>query len=114
MIAESQKGGLMSVYSISLFLHVVGARAGAVARTLPSEDGPISAALKQRVHDPVLSLSLWVRTALFLGVVFVMTTEPSGAGAIAAMGVALVLGMAAGLPARRSGRRPARMAASER
>jgi len=93
---------------------VSGRRAGAIARALPAEDGPISTALRQRVHDPVLSLSLWVRTALFLGVVFVMTTEPSTVGALAAMGIAVVVGLAAAIPARSSGRRPARMAGSER
>ena len=107
--------GLAGMVVIAVLGAAVSARrAGAVARALPSEDGPIPPALSQRVHDPVLSLSLWVRTALFLGVVFVMTTEPSAAGALGAMGVTLVLGLAAGLPAWRSGRRPARMAASER
>ncbi len=93
---------------------VSGRRAGAIARALPAEDGPISTVLGRRLHDPVLSLSLWLRTALFLGVVFVMSTEPSGAGALTAMGVALVVGLAAALPARAGGRRPARMAGSER
>src|SRR5882724_1608254 len=93
---------------------VSGRRAGAIARALPAEDGPISTALRQRLHDPALWLSLWLRTALFLGVVFVMTTEPSTAGALAAMVMAVVLGLAAAIPARSSGRRPARMAGSER
>ena len=93
---------------------VSGRRAGAIARALPAEDGPISTALRQRVHDPVLSLSLWVRTALFLGVVFVMTTEPSTVGALAAMGIAVVVGLAAAIPARSSARPPARVAGSER
>ena len=44
----------MSVYSISLFLHIVG--------TLALLAG---------------------RTALFLGIVFVMSTKPSAAGALA-------------------------------
>jgi hypothetical protein len=93
---------------------VSGRRAGAIARALPAEDGPISTALRQRLHDPALRLSLSLRTALFLGVVFVMTTEPNTAGALAAMVMAVVLGLAAAIPARSSARRPARVAGSER
>jgi hypothetical protein len=93
---------------------ITGRRAGAIARALPAEDGPISTTLSQRLHDPVLARSLWVRMALFLGIVFVMTTEPSTAGALASMGLALVGGLAASLPARAGGRRPAQIAGSER
>ena len=78
---------------------VSGRRAGAIARTAAAEDGPVSAALGQRLHDPALALSLWIRTALFLGIVFLMTTKPSAATAFIVMAIALVLGMAAALPA---------------
>jgi hypothetical protein len=88
---------------------VSGRRAGAIARALPAEDGPISAALAKRLHDPMLTLSLALRTALFLGIVFLMSSKPSTAGALAAIGMALVLGLAAALPAWSSGRHPARM-----
>jgi len=40
----------------------------------------------------VLVLSAWLRTALGLGVVYVMAIKPGAAGALTAMGVALVLG----------------------
>jgi hypothetical protein len=93
---------------------VSGRRAGAIIRALPADDGQISTALRQRLHDPALRLSLWLRTALFLGVVFLMSTQPSTAGALAAMVMAVVLGLAAAIPARNSGRRPARVAGSER
>ena len=83
---------------------VSGRRAGAIARTVAAEDGPISAALGQRLHDPTLALSLWIRTALFLGIVFLMTTKPSAGGALTVIAVALVLGLVAALPARNTGR----------
>ena len=88
---------------------LTGRRAGAIARALPAEDGPIPAALDRRLHDPVLMLSIALRTALFLGIVFVMSTKPSTAGALSAMGVALMVGSAAALPAWSSGGRRARM-----
>ena len=89
-------------------------RAGAIARALPAEDGPISTMLARQVHDPVLALALWVRTALFVGVVFIMSTEPSAAGSLAAMAVAGAVGLAAAAPAWGAGRRQARTAGSER
>ena len=69
--------------------------------------GTISTALHQRLHDPVLLLSVWLRTALGLGIVFVMSIKPGVAGTLTAMGVALGLGLVAGFPAwsRSAGRR---------
>lgn len=89
---------------------LTGRRIGAIARALPPDDGPIPAALGDRLHDPVLPLSAWIRTALALGIVFIMSTKPSGAAALAVMGVALGLGLVVGLSVRRGGRRPAPMA----
>jgi hypothetical protein len=99
--------GLAGMAAIAVLSAAVGGRrVGAIARALPGDDGPISAALDRQIHDPMLSLSLRVRAALFLGVVFVMSTEPSTAGSLAAMAVATLAGVAAALPAgsRGSGR----------
>jgi len=93
---------------------VSGRRAGAIASALPAEDGPISPALGRQVHAPVLALALGVRTGLFLGVVFIMSTTPTLAGSLAALAVAGVVGLAAAAPAWGAGRRQARMAGSER
>lgn len=46
-------------------------------------------------------------TPLALGIVFIMSTKPSGADALTAMGVALVLGLAAGSAALGRGPRAA-------
>ena len=89
-----------------------GRKTGAIARALPAESGPISAALQRQLNDPVLAGSLRVRTALGLGIVFVMTLQPGTAGSLAAVALALVAGLAASLPTR--GRGPVRMAGSER
>jgi hypothetical protein len=88
---------------------LTGRRAGAIDRALPAEDGPIPAALDRRLHDPVLTLSIALRTALFLGIVFVMSTKPSTAGALTAMVVALIAGSAGALPVWSGGGRRARM-----
>lgn len=83
---------------------VGGRRAGVIARALPAEDGPIPASLHRQLHDPVLALALRVRTALFLGVVFLMSAKPNGGGALAVMALAALVGVAAALPAWGGGR----------
>jgi hypothetical protein len=47
----------------------------------------------------MLIMSAWLRTALALGVVFIMCIKPTAAGSLAAMGVAVSLGALAGLAA---------------
>ena len=69
-----------------------------VTAALPDEDGPVTPALARQLADPVFALSAWLRTALALGVVFIMSTKPDRAGALSALGIALGLGLAAGLP----------------
>ena len=49
-----------------------------------------------------LNMSYLIRLGLFLGIVFLMTTKPeSAAGAVSAVVIAGILGLAAALPARR-------------
>jgi hypothetical protein len=83
-----------------------GRRLGALARDLPAEEGGLPTPLRARLRDPALLVSLWVRTALALGVVFVMSTKPAAAQAVTALGVALVLGITAGLATVGRQRRP--------
>jgi hypothetical protein len=107
--------GLVGMVVIAaLAAAVSGRRIGAVVRGLPAEEGPISTLLGRQLHDPVLALSLWLRTALFLGIVFVMSIEPSTSGVLAAMGVALVVGLAAAVPSWSNSRRPPQVAQSQR
>jgi hypothetical protein len=91
-----------------------GRRISAIIGALTTESGPVSTALRGRLDDPALTVSLWVRTGLLLGIVFLMTSRPSSGGSLAAMGVALVLGLAAAIPAFGGSRRAAQMARSER
>lgn len=97
-------GGLVLIAVLSGAL--TGRRAGPILRAVASEEGPVSATLGDRLRDPVLTVSMYVRTALALGIVFVMSTKPSATSALTVLGVALVLGMLAGFPAWSRGRRP--------
>ena len=97
--------GLVGLILIAVLGAVLtGRRVAAIVRALPPEDGPIPSVLRDRLHDPVLRVSAWLRTALALGIVFNMSTKPSGAVALTTLGVSLVFGLAAGL---QSSRRPA-------
>lgn len=92
-----------------VFLAVMGARVtgrrmAAVARELHSGSAGDEAP-RVRLRDPVLALSLRLRTMVALGIVFLMTTKPGGELALAEMSAALLLGAAWAAPA--FGRRPA-------
>jgi hypothetical protein len=93
---------------------IAGRRIPAIVRELQAESGPVSTTLRRRLHDPALTVSLWVRTALLLGIVFLMSSRPGWGGSLAAMGAALVLGILAAIPAFGVSRRPAQVARSER
>lgn len=100
--------GLAGMVAIAVLGPALGGRRiAAIARALPVEGGPISTPLGRALRDPVLTLSMWLRTSLFLGVVFLMSNKPGVAGALTAMGVALVLGLGAGIPSWRGGARTA-------
>jgi hypothetical protein len=71
-----------------------------VGQALSSESGPLSASVRQRISNPLLWASLWIRTAIALGIVFLMTVKPDLYGALITMGVAILLGLVASLPAR--------------
>lgn len=88
---------------------VTGRRMRAIGPTVPAADGPLPAALRQRLDDPALRMSASVRVALALGIVFNMSVKPATDGAVAALVVATVLGMLAaqlGRGSSREARRP--------
>jgi hypothetical protein len=75
-----------------------------VAMSQEAADGPAPAPLITRIHDPVLGTALQTVMAVVLGIVFLMTNKPSFSGAILAMAIFLVLGLASGLPLWRAAR----------
>lgn len=77
-----------------------GRRLGALVRAVPAGEGPIPTALRRLLSDPVLRFSAWLRTALGLGVVFLMTVKPGPGVALTAFTVSLALGLLIGLSRR--------------
>jgi hypothetical protein len=51
-----------------------------------------------QVNDPVLGTALQTIAFLLLGIVFLMTNKPSFSGAILTIAIALLTGLASGIP----------------
>ena len=82
---------------------VHGRRLALISQMASTEpDGPLSASLRARTIDPVLVF--WGRLIAFLGwwIVFLMTFKPDLSGTLAALGVALALGVFFALLAQRT------------
>lgn len=76
---------------------------GSIGQALSMESGPLSTSLRQQVGSPLLWFSLWIRTAISLGIVFLMSVKPGLLGALVSMGVAVFLGWIFSLSARDRG-----------
>jgi hypothetical protein len=84
---------------------VTGGRVREIVRMQAAGEGPISPQLAEKLRDPALVVSGWTRTALGLGIVYIMENKPSVGGAFAVLGVAAVVGLLAGSAPWRRGRR---------
>lgn len=92
--------GLVAMVLIAVLgVVLTGPRIGPIARSMSSAQGAVTEPLRERLRDPVLVMSVWLRTALALGVVYIMCVKPGAAGALTAMGVAVSLGILGGLSA---------------
>jgi hypothetical protein len=86
---------------------IAGFRLPAVRRELENQSGPLSARLRRRLEQPLFLASIQIRTAIALGIVFLMTIKPDAAASAVAIAVAVVLGVGFSLPAlNRARRRP--------
>jgi hypothetical protein len=79
---------------------VGGLRIAAIGRAVVAESGPLTPAIRQQLHHPLLWVSVQTRVAIVLGIVFLMTVKPALAGALLTIGIAIVLGLAASMTAR--------------
>ena len=88
---------VMSVFGMVLTRR----RMAAIGRTLSAERGPLSPALRQLLHDPLLAISLDTRVAIALGIVFLMTVKPDLSVSLLVIIIAAMLGLASALPSLR-------------
>jgi hypothetical protein len=89
-------GGLVLIGPIGTWVIDLRVRTIAtLAHSLPN--GPLPAALAERIHSPVLRMGLSTLTATLFGIVFLMTTKPTFFRAVGVLVVASLLGLAAGM-----------------
>lgn len=75
-----------------------------LGQALSAQVGPLSASTRNRINNPLLWSSLWIRTGIAMGIVFLMAVKPGLLGALTSIGVAVLLGWVFSLPARRRDR----------
>jgi hypothetical protein len=78
-------------------------RMATIKQAMATENGALSPAFRQQLHDPFLWTSIKLRVALGLGIVFMMTVKPELGEALLVIGLALVLGLVATWPIWRRG-----------
>lgn len=89
------------VLAVMLTLALTGPRMKAMGRALAAQKGQLSQAFYNAAHHPLLLISVQMRMAIALGIVFLKTTKPDLFGSLLIIGVALVLGFVSALPLRR-------------
>jgi len=70
-----------------------------IATAVATQRGPLPPELRERLDDPLFAASIQIRTAVAIGIVFLMTTKPDLMTSVAAIGVAIVIGLAFSFPA---------------
>lgn len=105
MIATSWglKGWIIAAFASLVLLAVLGAtltgmRLVPIERSLASERGNLSPAMRRQLSDPLMWTSILTRTAIGLGVVFVMVVKPVLVGSLGTIVFAAVVGFALSLP----------------
>jgi hypothetical protein len=89
--------GILSLVLIAVLgATLTGRRVGAIVRALPATE-EVTRALRRQLLDPALILSAWLRTGIGLGVIFLMTIKPAAPTALLSLGIATLLGAAAGV-----------------
>jgi hypothetical protein len=100
---------LMAIIGVA----ITGRRMRVIGRAIPTDDGPLPATLRERLNDPALRISVSVRVALALGIVFNMSVKPAEGGAVIALIIPAALAAAAAQTTRRSSRWMRRPAVQE-
>jgi hypothetical protein len=78
---------------------IPGLRLPAIRRELDDKSGPLSPALRQRLAEPLFLASIQIRTAIAIGIVFLMTIKPDTLGSAITIAVAIIVGVGFALPA---------------
>jgi len=90
--------GFLSLLLIAILGALSGIRLSRVLAEAGSGDGSLAEELRTQLQAPLFVASVRARTALALGVVFVMTVKPEAAVSLLVVAIALALGVASALP----------------
>ena len=90
--------GFLSLLLIAILGALSGIRLSRVLAEAGSGDGSLGEELRTQLQAPLFVASVRARTALALGVVFVMTVKPEAAVSLLVVAIALALGVASALP----------------
>jgi len=102
------RGWILVALASLVLLAVVGGfgtgiRMARIGPAVGRAQGPLSDELRSTLSDPILLTSLWVRSAIVLGIALLMTLKPSGLASMVIVVLAVAIGLLAGqLSARRS------------
>ncbi len=91
---------LTTIGAVVLLIALTGAsgpRMAAVGRALARETAPLSENFHNLENHRLISMSLYTRIAIILGIVFLKTTQPDWTGSLLTIGAAVVLGAVSGL-----------------
>jgi len=99
--AWGPRGWILVALASLLLLGVIGAlgtglRMARIGPAVSRAQGPLSDELRRTIRDPILLMSLRVRLAMVLAVVFLMTVKPSAGASLVAIVLAIGLGLLAG------------------
>jgi hypothetical protein len=89
-------GALILVIALSQAL--TAPRMAAIGRALASENGALSKTFHSLANHPLPRISIQIRVAIALGIVFLQTVKPHWGGSLLTIGVAIILGVASDLP----------------
>jgi hypothetical protein len=101
------RGWIATALVSLVLLAIVGAfgtgmRMARIGPAVGASQGPLSDELRSRLRDPILLTSLWVRSAIVLGIALLMTLKPSGLASLVMIVLAVGIGLLAGLLTGRS------------
>ena len=100
---------LGSLVLVIAFAQVLTApRMVAIGQAVAKEKGFLSQSFYNLANHPILWLSIQTRVAILLGMIFLKIAKPALGGSLLTIGVAIVLGLASGLPVARRERAQAR------
>jgi hypothetical protein len=95
------RGWILTALASLVLLAIVGAfgtgmRMARIGPAVGLSQGPLPDELRSRLRDPILLTSLWVRSAIVLGIALLMTLKPAGLASLVIIVLAVAIGLLAG------------------